>query len=191
MQRHLADFYREGKYVVRDLDEAEKWYRMSAAQGDTYSMEYLAELLKSKDPEEAQLWSGRSNELKSWQHENVERADWHRKYRRYENAEHDYKIAADAGYALAAFKLAEFYSLGITGYSGKGTAASYYKKAYELHQWDPESKIRQEAAYRLAVYYEGITFPFSKMKQAREWYTRAAQAGHEKAKQWLNDNKET
>ena len=43
-QRYLADYFRQGILVERDLAEAVKWYRKAAEQGDEEAIYWLKEL---------------------------------------------------------------------------------------------------------------------------------------------------
>jgi len=160
-------------------------------------MEYLETLMEKDRPEEAELWRGRAAEINlrrtcempSGPWSRGPTADWYRRHARYEEAFDLYENGAKYGIAASLFALAEFYEQGLHGFKSKGSAESYYKKAYHAQSWDPKSKIRQESAYRLACYYESIRFPFPRKKLAEEWYRKAAEAGHEAAQRWLEVNK--
>lgn len=182
-QEELYSLYSTGRIVEKNEQKAEKWLREVANRDVSWAQYKLAQLLEKNSPEDAMIWYSKAAE-QGYDDARLYLADYYYAQKQYAEASIWYGKSSDV---RAFFMLAEMYENGLGFKKSPKTAAEYYERAYRgcwglLHV---DESMEKESAYRLARYYEGITFPFSKKKLAEEWYRKAAEAGHEGAQHWL------
>lgn len=178
-QRFLGDRYLEGDVLEQNDEQAERWYRLAAAQGDAEAKQMLADFFSEE-------MRGLSLELRKMLRQ-AKRGDADAQYQmgeRYSGGKgvkedkakafHWYMLPAKNGHCAAQFRLSMCY------HNGLGVE----KNSTQAIKWLAESAMQGyiEAQYTLAKwYFEGKVIPHD-LKKAEEWAKKAAEAGDREAK---------
>lgn len=166
----IGDIYALGQGVKVDLDMAEEWMRKAVAAGNPGASARLAEVeeMLPPDPTPEELKEIAETEAL----ESIET-----RFEAAQEAMADLRALASEGSVRAQLRLADIL------FNGQGTEQNYslsamwYRRAAEAD--DPE------AQYMLgSMYVRGEAVPRS-IADARDWLTKAADQGHEGAKQEL------
>ena len=197
-QSWLAIMYRYGLGVTKNEAEAVKWYRKAADQGSDFGQYYLAEMYENgygveKNVTEARRWyqkaadqgyekakeklagmgsgvSASASEVSDWKNKAYKYYD----DKQYQEAMPWFRKAADAGDAEAAYFVGALY------YFGYGVAQDYKEAA----KWYKQSALGGDAAgqYALGLIYESGRRGVDKnVTEAKLWYQKSADQGHEEA----------
>ena len=182
-QREVGLFYSMGRSVRKDYTEAMNWYKLEAEQNEPYALRDLGLMYARGDGVEADtveaMWYymqaveqgyigayhdlGNLYLIYNMEREPDKAAEWFAK-------------GAEAGDSFSAFDLAKMYE------TGDGVEQSY-AKAFDLYM--QYSDYHSEAQYNLGRYYEEGLGVEADREQAIAWYQKAADLGHQKAKEAL------
>ncbi len=177
----LGIMYIQGEGVDRDPNMAVHWWTKAAEQGVLDAQLYLGNLFKEGDgvtqnSHEALRWFKKAAALDSPQAQNALAI----LYQEGKGTEEErvqavelFKKAADQGYAYAQYNLGECYE--------KGDLLS--RDLREAFQWYYQAAQNglMDAQFRVAMIYEVS----GKIDEAKHWYVKAADQGHEKAAERL------
>ena len=140
-KREMGDKYYDGKVMPQDYNEAAKWYRMAAEEGDAQSQNKLGYMLKegkgvTQNYEEAFRWFSKAADqgyVGSMYWKGVLLESGKGVARNYAEAAKWYRKAADQGHAEAQDNLGQLYELGRGVPQSYQEAQKWYKLAADNH----------------------------------------------------------
>ena len=201
-QCSLGWCYEKGQGVAKSAQEAEKWYRKAAEQGEKKAEKHLARILgegyyfgcngKSKDYEKAAAnfhIAAKAGDAYSQyvlgfcceKGQGVEQSE--------KGAVKWYRKAAEQGEKNAIERLKNFKSLGNDYYNGSNGKSKDYEKAVEYYRIAAEAGDAY-SQYSLGFCYEKGQGVETSVHDAVKWYRKAAEQGEKNAKERLENAKQ-
>ena len=188
-QSNLARMYSEARGVPQDYAEAMRWYRKAADQGLAEAQFNLGVVYAKgegvpQEDLEALNWFLKAADQGFAPAQNMLGVMYHHGQgvrQNYRQAIRWYRAAAEQGSSASQLHLGTLYAKGDGVAQNYESAMYWWRKAAD--QGDPA------AQYDVGLLYDnGLGMPARDRTEARRWMEKAAAAGHEGARRWLQAN---
>jgi len=181
-QTVLGECYRNGFGVEQNAEEAEKWYRKAAEQGNADAQYELGIWYLDGDDEKAAVKWVRKAAEQGHMDAQYELGEWYANWLDFDDGMHYcdrpevekwFRKAAEQGHMDAQYELGQWYSYGDE--QNAEEAEKWYRKAAEQGNAD--------AQYELGQWYS--RGDEQNAGEAEKWYRKAAEQGHWEAREKL------
>lgn len=174
----LAEMYYSGRGIVKDHEQAAKWYKSAAERGHTQSQYRLgclyhhAEGVMRDDDSAIRWWqiSATDGNVLS----QFELATLYETWSDYTQAAKWHSMAAEQGHPVSQHQIAESYAHGYGVVKDKRRALKWHRKAAE--------QGHEQSQYEVGEYYYHGTIVLQDRAASAKWYRRAAKQGHSLSK---------